>query len=208
MSIPDSLTIPSLQPPCAPTPCPPPPVTISSFSKSVSLFLFCKYVHLYHFFLDSAISDIIQYFSLSVWLTSLSKTLSRCGPLLKSFIEFVTILLLFYVLVFWPWGMWDLNSLTRDPTRTPCIGRRSLNHWTAREVPPPTFELCHPLGYSPCLYDWSFAPAILRSSSWERERGGLWPWSSFWLRSCTRHFHSCSFGKNLVKWSYITAKEA
>ena len=25
----------------------------------------------------------------------------------KVFIEFVTILLLFYVLVFWPWGMWD-----------------------------------------------------------------------------------------------------
>ena len=24
---------------------------------------------------------------------------------------------------------------TRDRTRTPCIGRRSLNHWTAREVP-------------------------------------------------------------------------
>ena len=33
---------------------------------------------------------------------------------LKVFIEFVTILLLFYVLVFWPRGMWDLSSLTRD----------------------------------------------------------------------------------------------
>ena len=31
--------------------------------------------------------------------------------------------------------MWDLNSLTRDWTCTPCIGRRSLNHWIAREVP-------------------------------------------------------------------------
>ena len=30
------------------------------------------------------------------------------------FIEFVTILLLFYVLVFSPQGMWNLNSLTRD----------------------------------------------------------------------------------------------
>ena len=27
---------------------------------------------------------------------------------LKAFIEFVTILLLFYALVFWPWGMWGL----------------------------------------------------------------------------------------------------
>ena len=54
---------------------------------------------------------------------------------LKVFIEFVTILLLFYVLVFWPRGMWDLSSSTRDRTCTPCIGRQSLNHWTAREVP-------------------------------------------------------------------------
>ena len=53
----------------------------------------------------------------------------------KVFTEFVTISLLFYVLVFWPRGMWDLSSLTRDRTCTPCIGRRSLNHWNAREVP-------------------------------------------------------------------------
>ena len=32
----------------------------------------------------------------------------------KVFIEFVTILLLFYVLVFWPRGTWDLSSPTRD----------------------------------------------------------------------------------------------
>ena len=36
----------------------------------------------------------------------------------KVFIEFVTILLLFYILLFWPWGTWDLSSLTRDQTRT------------------------------------------------------------------------------------------
>ena len=28
----------------------------------------------------------------------------------------------------------DLSSPTRNQTCTPCIGRRSLNHWTAREV--------------------------------------------------------------------------
>ena len=55
--------------------------------------------------------------------------------ILKIFIEFVTVLLLFYVLVLWPQGMWDLNSLTRDRTCTSCIGRQSLNHWTTREVP-------------------------------------------------------------------------
>ena len=39
----------------------------------------------------------------------------------KVFIEFVTILLLFYVWVFWPWGMWDLISLTRDWIWTPAL---------------------------------------------------------------------------------------
>ena len=52
----------------------------------------------------------------------------------KVFIEFVTILFLFYVLVFWLQGMCDLGSLTKDQTCTLCIGRRSLNHWTTREV--------------------------------------------------------------------------
>ena len=44
--------------------------------------------------------------------------------------------LLFYVLVFSPRGMWDLSSLTRDWTHTPCVGRGSPNHWTTGEVPP------------------------------------------------------------------------
>ena len=39
----------------------------------------------------------------------------------KVFTEFVTILLTFYVLVFWPQGIWDLSSLTRDGTRTPAL---------------------------------------------------------------------------------------
>ena len=44
----------------------------------------------------------------------------------KVFIEFVTVLLLFYVLVSWPRSIWDLSSPTRDRTSTACIGRRSL----------------------------------------------------------------------------------
>ena len=38
----------------------------------------------------------------------------------------------FHVLVFWPRGMWDLSSLTRDRT---WIGRQSFNYWTTRDVP-------------------------------------------------------------------------
>ena len=56
--------------------------------------------------------------------------------ILKISIEFVIILLLFYVLVFfWPGGMWDLIFPIRDQTNTLCTGRQSLNHWTTREVP-------------------------------------------------------------------------
>ena len=45
----------------------------------------------------------------------------------------VTILLLFWV--FWPQGMWNLSSLTRNCISTLCIGRPNLNHWTSQEVP-------------------------------------------------------------------------
>ena len=41
---------------------------------------------------------------------------------------------------FWPWDMWDVSSLTRNWTHTACIGRWSLNHWTAREVLIHTFK--------------------------------------------------------------------
>ena len=43
------------------------------------------------------------------------------GHFFKVFIEFVTILLLFYV--FWPLDIWDLSSPSRDCIRTPSIGR-------------------------------------------------------------------------------------
>ena len=41
----------------------------------------------------------------------------------KVFIKFATILLLFYVLFFWPQGMWDISSLARDGAHTLCFGR-------------------------------------------------------------------------------------
>ena len=57
----------------------------------------------------------------------------------KVFIEFVTILLLFYVLVFWPQDMCDLGSLTRDQTCTLYIEKQSLNHWAEEpEIKLPT----------------------------------------------------------------------
>ena len=40
-----------------------------------------------------------------------------------------------FVWFFWPWGMWGLNFSTRNWTHTLCIGKRSLNHQTPRDVP-------------------------------------------------------------------------
>ena len=51
------------------------------------------------------------------------------------FIQFVTILLLFYVLFFWLEALWDLSFWTRGPTGIPCIEGQSLNHGTVREFP-------------------------------------------------------------------------
>ena len=53
----------------------------------------------------------------------------------KICIEFVAVLLLLCVLVFWSPGMWDPSSPTRDQTHIPFIGRQNLNRWTPREVP-------------------------------------------------------------------------
>ena len=107
--------------------------------------------------------------------------------ILQSFIEFVTILLLLYILVFWLWYMWDLSSPTRDQTHTPCIGRRSLNHWTIREIPPLVQLLPRTKSLSSCwsllssqgvrappadlpnLFKWSFCVLIFyRSVNWSK----------------------------------------
>ena len=60
--------------------------------------------------------------------------------ILKVFIEFVTTLLLCYVLVFWPQVMWDLSSPNRDWTCTLCIGSQSLNHWLPGKFLPCSFS--------------------------------------------------------------------
>lgn len=51
----------------------------------------------------------------------------------KVFTEFVTILLLLYVLFFC--GMLDLSSPAKDQLCTSCPGGGSVNHWTAKDVP-------------------------------------------------------------------------
>ena len=53
----------------------------------------------------------------------------------KVFIESVTRLLLFYVLVFWPLGMWDLNPLPEMESSPPALEGKVLTTGPP-EVPP------------------------------------------------------------------------
>ena len=105
----------------------------------------------------------------------------------KVFIDFFTTLLLFYVLFFRPRGMWDLTSQTKDQTCTLCIGRRSFNHWTARQVPIIYF---YP---TTCLYWYSTVNILIgkwvdnacssqmfnsprKAKAWERRSMMGWGW--------------------------------
>ena len=57
-------------------------------------------------------------------------------PFLKSLMSLLQYCFCFVFCFLWAWGMWNLSSLTRDRTCTPCcFGSWSLNHWTTREVP-------------------------------------------------------------------------
>ena len=48
-------------------------------------------------------------------------------------------------------GMWGVGSMTRAQTHTSCIGRWSLDDWTAREVPDPVFKSHRTLCLAPLL---------------------------------------------------------
>ena len=57
-------------------------------------------------------------------------------PFLKSLLNLLQYCFCFmFCFSFLAGGMWDLSSPTWDRTHTLCLGKRSLNHWTSREVP-------------------------------------------------------------------------
>ena len=67
-------------------------------------------------------SDITKQLSLFIFKKSLWNLLQYC--------LWVFYGLVFFFFLFWPQGIWDLSSLTRDQMCTPFIGRWSLNQWT------------------------------------------------------------------------------
>ena len=41
----------------------------------------------------------------------------------------------FYALAFWPWGVWDLSSLTRGQPTLPALEGETLTTGLPREIP-------------------------------------------------------------------------
>ena len=76
----------------------------------------------------------------------------------KVFIELFTILFLSYVLGFF--AARHVRFYLPDQTCTPCIRRRSLNHWTTTEVPGYPFwikQCVHIHPKLPRFYSWDFS---------------------------------------------------
>ena len=115
-----------------------------------------------------------------------------CGPFLKSFTVFVTILLLFHVLVFWPHVLWNLSSPTRDWTQTPCIGRGSLKHWTTSEVP--LIFLTSKIIFHPNPNPWHCLP-LAYEGAWLGGLGVIYSISKFLLVSAT------TMATTMISWT-------
>ena len=105
----------------------------------------------------------------------------------KVFVEFVAILLLFHVLVFWPHVLWNLSSPTRDWTQTPCIGRGNLKHWTTSEVP--LIFLTSKIIFHPNPNPWHCLP-LAYEGAWLGGLGVIYSFSKFLLGKCyNRSYH-------------------
>ena len=84
-----------------------------------------------------------------------------CGPFIKFLLYLLQYCFCILCFVFWPRGVWDLSSLTRDWTHIPCIRRKSLSHWTTREVP--TMMLLSTLTILPCISHYLYLCIIFNS---------------------------------------------
>ena len=89
-----------------------------------------------------------------------------CGQFLKSLLN--SLLFSSYVLIFFSRAAW-VSFPTSGRTHTPCIGRRSLNHWTAWEVPSTFYYVAccyykkHKRQHSRVVNVWNCEPEVLDS---------------------------------------------
>ena len=102
----------------------------------------------------------------------------------KVFIEFVTILFLFYVLVFQSQGMCDPSSLNKDGTGTLHIGRWWPNNWTTLEV---LSVLIKAILFAVTETQTSWSKK--RGHLWERRAGSWQSWLSSWWSWCLSFAH-------------------
>ena len=85
--------------------------------------MFSKFIH------------VVEYFRISFLLKSEQPNIIFYKVFLKSLLNLLQHCFCFMFWFFGPEACGILVSLSRDQTYNPFIGRRSLNHWTAREVP-------------------------------------------------------------------------
>ena len=123
-----------------------------------------------------------------------------------------TVLLLFYVFVFWLRGMLDLISWTRDGNSIPYIGRQNFNHWTReREVPPGALleKVCRRLC---CWFEEGSGTPLQYSCLENPKDGGTW-WaivhgvakSRTWLSDFYFSFHFLALEKEMATHSSVLA---
>ena len=82
--------------------------------------------------------------STQVWFVFAFLKIFWMWTIVKIFIEFVTTLLLFYVLIFGPKARGILASWPGIEPTSLALGRWILNHWTTREGPPGLFLTLRP----------------------------------------------------------------
>ena len=105
----------------------PKPTKFLSKSDASEIFIYQKYSSFWYTLIPRNAEFNILFFLIFL------KDFLKMWTIFKDFIEFVTVFLLFLCFVSWPQGIHDLSTLTQDWIHSPCTGRRSFNHWTARE---------------------------------------------------------------------------
>ena len=119
----------------------------------------------------------------------LSFFFSFMWTIFKVFIEFLTIFFLFSVLVFWPWGMWDLISLTRDQTHTPALEVK----WKLLSCP----TLCDPMG---CTVHGILQARILEKGAFLFSRGYSWPRDQTGVSCISGRFFTSKDTREALPW--------
>ena len=79
--------------------------------------------------LGRMLASFVHFLWCSLTIITFFEDVFRCRPFLKSLSNLLQYCFCFMFWIFWPQGLWDLSSATRNQIRTPCTGRWSLNHW-------------------------------------------------------------------------------